>query len=73
VFTLTNQAGLESAPDKAQRLVESPLQNDCKASGLAERRMSVLGATRTCRNVRYLVAMGWQADLEEAGRNKLNL
>ena len=32
---------------------------------------SAYGATRTCRNVRYPVAMGWWADLEEAV-NKLN-
>jgi hypothetical protein len=29
--------------------------------------------TRTCRNVRYPVVMGWQADLEEAVLNKRNL
>jgi hypothetical protein len=35
--------------------------------------MSAIGATRTFRNVRYLVVMGWQVDLEEAVLNKLNL
>jgi hypothetical protein len=34
---------------------------------------SACGATRTCRNVRYPVAMGWQGDLEEAVLNKLDL
>jgi hypothetical protein len=27
---------------------------------------SVVGTTRTFRNVRYLVAMGWKADFEQA-------
>jgi len=35
--------------------------------------LSQAGATRTFCNVRYPFAMGWQADLEEAVRNKLNL
>jgi hypothetical protein len=35
--------------------------------------MSASRATRTCRNVRYPVVMGWQADLEEAVLNKLDL
>jgi hypothetical protein len=34
---------------------------------------SACGATRTFRNVRYPGAMGWEADLEEAVRNNLNL
>jgi hypothetical protein len=35
--------------------------------------MSQSGATRTFRNVRYPVVMGWQADLEETVLNKLDL
>jgi hypothetical protein len=38
-----------------------------------EESVSAPGATRTCRKVRYLVAMGWSGDLEEAVRNKLDL
>jgi hypothetical protein len=34
---------------------------------------SAIGATRTCRNVRYPIAMEWQADLEEAVLTKLDL
>jgi hypothetical protein len=36
-------------------------------------RMSALGATRTCRNVRYPFAMGWEADLAVATLNGLDL
>jgi len=35
--------------------------------------MSGNGATLTCHYVRYPLAMGWQADLEKAVRNKLDL
>ena len=35
--------------------------------------MSACGATRTCRNVRHPVAIGWQAEIEEAVRNKLDV
>ena len=45
---------------------------DSQAS-LALTRMSEIGATRTFRNVRYPDAIGWQADLEEAVLNDLDL
>jgi hypothetical protein len=38
-----------------------------------KRMMSAPGATRTCRNVRYPFAMGWQADFEVAALNRLDL
>jgi hypothetical protein len=36
-------------------------------------RESAVGVTRTCRNVRNPVAMGWQADFEVAALNRLDL
>jgi hypothetical protein len=35
--------------------------------------VNFIGATRTYCNVRYPVVMGWQADLEEAVLNNLDL
>jgi hypothetical protein len=85
--TISNEAAFGTAYFILMAMAKSPLaaraaftdgswtpRRRCSApsEGVATS-MSANGATLTCHNVRYPVAMGWPADLAEAVLNKLAL